>query len=79
MKFPNETFEVVSARHTIIDAKHIYNCLARDGVLVIEGIDKKDCWEIKEIFGRGQAYKDKISIADKDYEDLVIIKNSDIG
>ena len=70
MTFPNETFELVSARHTIIDAKQIYNCLVPNGVLVIEGIDKEDCWDLKEFFGRGQAYRDKISIADKDYNDL---------
>ena len=39
-------------------------------MIVIEGIDKKDCWEIKEIFGRGQAYNDEISISEKDYYDL---------
>ena len=71
MKFPAETFDLVSARHTVINAKQIYECLEKDGVLIIEGIDKNDCIEIKDIFKRGQAYKDKISIADRDYEDLV--------
>ena len=70
MRFPDEIFDLVSARHTIIDAKQIYNCLVNGGSLIIEGIDKKDCWEIKEIFKRGQAYNDKISIAQKDYLDL---------
>ena len=70
MAFPKETFDLISARHTIINAQQIYNCLIPDGVIVIEGIDKKDCWEIKEIFGRGQAYNDEISIYEKDYYDL---------
>ena len=70
MSFPKETFDLISARHTIIDAKQIYDCLVEDGALVIEGIDKKDCWEIKEIFGRGQSYNDEISISEKDYLDL---------
>ena len=48
MNFPKETFDLISARHTVIEAKQIYDCLAEDGVLVVEGIDKKDCWEIKE-------------------------------
>lgn len=68
--FPNNLFDLVSARHTIIDAKQIYNCLAENGILVIEGIDKNDCIELKQIFGRGQAYNDKISISQKDYKDI---------
>lgn len=70
MNFPKETFDLISARHTIINAKQIYNCLVPGGKLVIEGIDKKDCWEIKELFGRGQAYNDEIAISEKDYLDL---------
>ena len=70
MEFPKETFDLISARHTVINGKQIYDCLVEDGVLVIEGVDKNDCWEIKELFGRGQAYNDEISISEKDYQDL---------
>ena len=70
MKFKTETFDLVSARHTIINAKQIYNCLLPGGVLVIEGVDKKDCWDLKELFGRGQAYNDEIGISEKDYRDI---------
>ncbi len=70
MTFPKETFDLISARHTIINAKQIYDCLVPGGTVIIEGIDRKDCWDLKELFGRGQAYLDEISIADKDYEDL---------
>ena len=71
MNFPKETFDLISARHTIINAKQIYNCLAKGGTVVIRGVDKRDCWEIKELFGRGQAYNDEITISEKDYQDLV--------
>ena len=71
MNFPKETFDLISARHTIINAKQIYNCLAKGGTVVIRGVDKRDCWEIKELFGRGQAYNDEIAISEKDYQDLV--------
>lgn len=70
MNFPKETFDLISARHTVINARQIYNCLVEKGVLIIEGVDKKDCWEIKELFERGQAYNDEISISEKDYLDL---------
>lgn len=70
MTLPNEIFDVISARHTVINAKQIFDALIPGGVLVIEGIDQKDCWDLKELFGKGQAYKDKVSIAEKDYQDL---------
>ena len=35
MTFPSNLFDIVSARHTIIDAKQIYNVLADNGTLII--------------------------------------------
>ena len=70
IEFPDETFDVISARHTIINAEEIYRCLKPNGVLVIEGVDKEDCQELKDVFGRGQAYNDEIAISQKDYSDL---------
>lgn len=70
MSFPNGMFDLISVRHTVMNAKQLYETLAGDGAVIIEGIDKKDCWEMKELFKRGQAYKDEISIAEKDYNDL---------
>lgn len=70
MTFPEKTFDLISARHTVIDAKQIYKTLKDNGILIIEGVDQKDCWELKELFGRGQAYYDKVAISEKDYNDL---------
>lgn len=70
MTFPKETFDLISARHTTINAKQIYDCLVPGGIVVIRGVDQKDCWEIKELFGRGQCYKDEMAISEKDYLDL---------
>lgn len=70
MMVDKESFDLISARHTVINAKQIYEALVKGGVLVIEGIDKEDCIEIKEIFNRGQAYNDEKSISDIDYEAL---------
>ena len=70
MTFPNEVFDLISVRHTVMNAKQLYEILVDDGVVIIEGIDKKDCWELKELFKRGQAYRDDMSIAEKDYNDL---------
>lgn len=70
MTFPDKMFDLISARHTVIDAKQIYNTLKDNGILVIEGVDKKDCWELKELFKRGQCFHDKVAISEKDYNDL---------
>ena len=70
MKFPKETFDLISARHTIINAKQIYDCLVTGGTVLIRGVDKNDCLELKKIFGRGQAYNDEIAISEKDFLDL---------
>ena len=70
MEFPDKIFDLISARHTIINAKQIYNALKDNGILVVEGVNKKDCWELKKIFGRGQAFFDKVEISEKDYNDL---------
>lgn len=71
MKFPGELFDLVSARHTVINAKQIYDCLTKGGTLVIEGVNQKDCWKMKKLFGKGQRDKDKKALSEKDYEDLV--------
>ncbi|MBP3502548.1 MAG: methyltransferase domain-containing protein [Clostridia bacterium] len=71
MTFPKGIFDLISARHTIINAKEIFECLSDEGTLVIQGIDKMDCIEIKKIFKRGQGYNDKMSIAEQDYNDLI--------
>lgn len=70
MKFPKELFDIISARHTAINAKQIYECLTKNGTVIIEGIDKKDCLELKQVFKRGLGYNDKMSISEKDYIDL---------
>ena len=71
MKFPNDLFDLVSARHTKINAKEVYDCLTNGGAIVIEGVDQRDCWPLKKLFGKGQAYNDEKAISQKDYEDLV--------
>lgn len=70
LTFPYGLFDIVSARHTIIDATKIYDVLANNGYLIVEGVDKYDCWDLKELFGRGQAFKDSISISKIDLENI---------
>ena len=71
LKFPKKYFDVVVARNTIIDAKQIYEVLKPGGYLIIRGVDKFDCHQLKMIFGRGQACMDTMPISIIDYEALL--------
>lgn len=70
INFPDELFDIVSARHTIINAKEIYRVLKENGILILRGVDKFDCWDLEELFGGGQCFNDKIEISKQDYEDV---------
>lgn len=67
MRFPEKMFDLVSARHTIVDAYQIYECLKDGGTLIIRGVDRDDCIELKQLFGRGQGQYDKIAISELDF------------
>ena len=71
LNFPNEIFDLISARHTQINYQLSYNILVKGGVLVIEGVDTKDCFELKEIFNRGQEFNSKEILSKFEYENLL--------
>mgnify|MGYP002853252361 CR=1 FL=1 len=64
-------FDVVTCRHTVIDARMIYKTLKTGGHLILRGVDKMDCWALKRMFGRGQAFNDKKPISLIDYENIL--------
>ena len=61
-------FDVVTARHTVTDPKQIYKTLKQGGYLILRGVDKLDCWSLKRLFNRGQAFYDEKPISLIDYE-----------
>lgn len=71
MDTPHNYFDIVVARHTCIDAKQIYSTLKENGILILRGVDKLDCWELKKLFGKGQAYTDITPISVIDYENIL--------
>ncbi len=71
LNFPNEMFDLISARHTSINYQLNYNILVKGGTLIIEGVDTKDCIEIKEIFNRGQDFNSKEILSKCEYESLL--------
>lgn len=68
MDVEKEYFDVVVARNTVTDAKQIYEVLKPGGYLLIHGVDMYDCYELKRIFGRGQAVNDSRPISIVDYD-----------
>jgi len=70
IEFPDGLFDIVSARHTVINAKEIYRVLNEKGILIVRGVDKYDCWDLKELFGGGQSFNDKIPSSQKDYDEI---------
>ena len=70
LEFPDDLFDIVVARHTIINAKEIHRILTNCGILILRGVDKYDCWDLKKLFGRGQAFNDKRMISQIDFEDI---------
>jgi SAM-dependent methyltransferase len=71
LKFPNELFDLVLAKHTPTDPKQIYCVLKTGGHLIIEGVDRDDCLELKKVFGRGQSYNEKTPISQIDYHNVI--------
>lgn len=71
MDTPDEYYDIVVARHTCIDAKQIYQTLKKGGRLLLRGVDKLDCWSLKCLFGKGQAFFDTKPISLIDYEDIM--------
>lgn len=71
MYTPDNYFDIVTARHTIINPVQIYKTLKDNGQLILRGVDKLDCWYLKRLFGRGQAYHDIKPISLIDYEAIM--------
>ena len=71
LKKSNRTNIKFKQMDNFIDAKQIYNTLKSNGILIIRGVDKLDCWELKKLFKRGQAYNDIKPISLIDYENIL--------
>lgn len=65
IKFPDDFFDVISARHTPFNVKEVFRTLKKKGYFFTEQIDEDDCLELKRIFGRGQGYNKKMKLREK--------------
>ena len=71
MDTPDDYYDVVVARNTITDPKQIYKTLKKGGLLIIRGVDRLDCWDLKHLFKCGQGYFDKNPISQIDFEAVI--------
>ena len=71
MDVPDEHFDIVVARHTCTDPVQILRALAPGGHLLMRGVDKYDCWNLKLIFGGGQGFNDPVPVSITDYENVL--------
>lgn len=71
MDTPDNYFDLVTARHTKIDPVQIYKTLKQGGYLIVRGVDKLDCWELKYLLKKGQGYNDIKPISLIDYENIL--------
>ena len=78
MDVPENYFDIVVARNTVTDPKQIYKCLKKGGYLLIRGVDKYDCWNLKLLFGKGQGLYDKRPISIVDYENVLNTDFNDV-
>ena len=67
MDVDDESFDCVTARHTVTDPKQIFKKLKHGGLLLIRGVDKMDCYELKRVYGKGQGFNDETPISVIDY------------
>ena len=78
MEVLNDYYDIVVARNTVTNPKQIYKVLKKGGYLLIHGVDKDDCWSLKMIFGKGQAFNDSKPISIIDYENVLKAGFSDV-
>lgn len=71
MTTKDDYYDVVVARHTVTDPKQIYKTLKKNGLLIIRGVDKLDCWDLKYLLKTGQGYLDSKPISQIDYEAVI--------
>lgn len=71
MDTKNDYYDAVVARNTVTDPKQIYKTLRKGGLLIIRGVDRLDCWDLKYLFKKGQGYLDQNPISKVDYEAVI--------
>lgn len=67
----NGIFDIVCSRHCWDNPYRAYELLKKEGMYFSEDIENDDCIELKEVFGRGQCFNEKVRLQDKILEILI--------
>ena len=67
LNFPNNLFDLVSARNTNYDPFEVFKILKKGGAFIIQGVDSKDCYELKKYFKRGQSFGDIKNVSEIEF------------
>lgn len=65
IKFPDNFFDIVSARHTPFNPDEVFRVLKSDGMLISEQVDEDDCIELKKYLVEDKDLKTKLNKACK--------------
>ena len=57
--FPDNHFDLVVARHCGANMKEVFRVLKKGGVFISDDVSENDCQELKDVFKRGQGYKNE--------------------
>lgn len=61
LPFPDNYFDVVICRHSDFSPKEVFRVLKPDGIFITQQVGENDKENIKKIFGRGQAFGEKVN------------------
>lgn len=71
LKFEDESLDLVVSRHCGANMKEVFRVLKKGGFFISQDIDKEDCWDLKQIFNRGQCFDKKISVKEKTLKQIL--------
>lgn len=57
IQFPDEFFDIITCRHAPFSLKEVYRLLKPKGIFITQQIHEKDKKNLKDLFGRGQNFK----------------------
>ena len=67
LKFPNDFFDIITARHCDFSTKEVYRVLKKGGYFATQQVSEHDKINIKNEFSRGQSYGKKDGSLKKRY------------
>lgn len=57
LSFDANSFDLIVSRHCGANMQQVHQILKKGGVFISEDVDNDDCFELKQIFNRGQNYQ----------------------